>query len=207
MTGSLTLSSEPDCIDQSEAKAYGMKLIYYLTGQGGRLTEGLGAALANCGLEVQGRELYGDFRRLPFDEQVPLIVEDLSKSHWTQQSQVIANSFGAYLFLHAQSALPPYPGKVLLLSPILGEFGDENTGTYFVPPRANKLKMLAELGSFPTPINCEIHVGSEDWQSNPDAVSTFGRLVGIPVNVVPGNGHMLDKTYVQQVIRSTFLTV
>ena len=106
-----------------------MKLIYYLTGQGGRLTEGLGAALFNCGLEVIGRELYGDFRRLHFDEQVSLIVEDLSKSHWTQQSQVIAKSFGAYLFLHAQSELSPYTGKVLLLSPIFGEFGNETIGS------------------------------------------------------------------------------
>lgn len=45
-----------------------MRPIYYLTGQGGRLAEGLGVALANCGLGVMGRELYGDFRRLPFDE-------------------------------------------------------------------------------------------------------------------------------------------
>jgi hypothetical protein len=184
-----------------------MKVIYYLTGQGGQLAEGLGAALANCGLEVVGRESYGDFRRRPFDEKVSIITEDLVTSHWTNQSRVIANSFGAYLFLHAQSVLPPYPGKVLLLSPILGEFGDENTGTYFVPPRASKLMELADQGSFPTPMNCEIHVGSEDWQSNPDAVLTFGRLVGIPVNVLPGNGHMLCKTYVQQVIQSTFLTV
>lgn len=181
-----------------------MRPIYYLTGQGGRLAEGLGAALANCGLEVLGRELDGDFRRLPFDEQVSLIVEDLSKSHWTQQSQVIANSFGAYLFLHAQSALPPYPGKVLLLSPILGEFGNETIGSYFVPPRASKIKALAESGAFPTPIDCEIHVGSEDWQSNPQAVLQFGKLVGVPVEVVKGDGHMLSKTYVQKLINAKF---
>jgi len=181
--------------------------IYYLTGQGGQLTSGLGTALESYGLSVVGRELRGDFRALPFDEQVLTVAHDLRTMQWTDEPKVIANSFGAYLFLHAQRVLPPYPGKVLLLSPILGEFGDENTGTYFVPPRANKLKELADLGSFPTPINCEIHVGSEDWQSNPDAVTTFGRLVGIPVNVVPGNGHMLDKTYVQQIIRSAFLTV
>lgn len=178
--------------------------IYYLTGQGGQLTRGLGTALGSCGLSVVGRELRGDFRALPFDAQVITVANDLQTMHWTQESKVIANSFGAYLFLHAQSALPPYPGKVLLLSPILSEFGDENTGTYFVPPRASKLKELAEQGSFPSPVNCEIHVGAEDWQSNPDAVSTFGRLVGIPVNVVPENGHMLDKTYVQQIIRRTF---
>jgi hypothetical protein len=35
---------------------------------------------------------------------------------------VVAVSFGAYLFLHAQTQLPAYPGQVLLLSPILGEF-------------------------------------------------------------------------------------
>ena len=34
----------------------------------------------------------------------------------------MSNSFGVYLFLNTQSLIPAFPGKVLLLSPIVAEF-------------------------------------------------------------------------------------
>ena len=105
------------------------KPIYYLPGHGGVLQKGLGAALLARGHEVMGRETVGEFNRLPFGQQVEVIAQDLM-AHFVQgDSQVIANSFGAYLFMHAQAQMPPYAGRVLLLSPIVGEFGsDERQG-------------------------------------------------------------------------------
>lgn len=44
----------------------------------------------------------------------------------------------------------------------------------FVPPRSDRLMELAERGQFPTPARAQIHVGEEDWQSNPVAVKRFG---------------------------------
>jgi uncharacterized protein len=35
---------------------------------------------------------------------------------------VVCNSFGAYLFLRAQAGMSPFPGHLLLLSPIVGNF-------------------------------------------------------------------------------------
>jgi hypothetical protein len=32
-------------------------------------------------------------------------------------------------------------------------------------------------------LNANIHLGSEDWQSGPDGVLSFGRAVGVPVSV------------------------
>jgi hypothetical protein len=92
--------------------------------------------------------------------------------------------------------MKPYIGSVILLSPIVGEFSNEDTRMNFVPPRANKLQQLAEAGSFPVPIHCEVYVGSEDWQSNPVNVTAFGSFLGIDVTVVPNAGHMLPKEYV-----------
>lgn len=66
----------------------------------------------------------------------------------------------------------------------------------FIPPRAEKLFELANAGAFPIPKQCEIHVGSEDWQSNPANVTAFGAMLGINVTVVPNAGHMLPKEYV-----------
>lgn len=174
--------------------------VYYLTGMGGRLDSGLGQALLSRGLEVAGRELVGEFRKLDFQHQIELIVEDLQSNFWQEEARVIANSFGAYLFLHAQAQMPPYIGKVILLSPIVGEFGNEETQMNFIPPRAEKLRQLAEAGSFPVPMSCEIHVGSEDWQSNPANVTALGSMLGIEVTVVPNAGHMLPKEYVSSLL-------
>jgi len=172
------------------------KSVYYLTGMAGRLDTGLGQALLSRGFEVAGRELYGEFRKLDFQHQVDLVAEDLQSHFWQEEARVIANSFGAYLFLHAQVQMKPYIGRVILLSPISGEFSNEDTRMNFVPPRADKLQQLAAVGSFPVPIHCEVHVGSENWQSNPVNVTAFGSFLGINVTVVPNAGHMLPKEYV-----------
>jgi hypothetical protein len=172
------------------------KSIYYLTGMGGQLDAGLGQALLSRGYHVTGRELVGEFRKLGFQHQIDIVAEDLLSNFWQEDSLVIANSFGAYLFLHAQSQLAPYVGKLILLSPIVGEFGNEETQMNFIPPRAEKLFELANAGAFPIPKQCEIHVGSEDWQSNPANVTAFGAMLGINVTVVPNAGHMLPKEYV-----------
>jgi hypothetical protein len=127
---------------------------------------------------------------------------DLKEHFWSDDALVVVNSFGGYLFLHAQAQLPTYPGKVLLISPIVGDFQNEEIRMGFVPPRAEVLLHMAQSGRFPCPLHAEIHVGSEDWQSHPTNVSTFGKVVGIPGEVVPGGGHMLGKAYVETLLDS-----
>lgn len=177
-----------------------MGTVYYLPGRGGRLDAGLGEGLMDRGWSVTGRETIGAFRSLRFREQVATVAEDLRTHFWRDDARVVAVSFGAYLFLHAQAQLPPYVGSVLLLSPILGEVCDDSAGMNFVPPMADLLGELAELGQFPTPSRCHIHVGSEDWQSNPRNALAFGQRVGIGVTVVQGAGHQLGKRYLGPVL-------
>jgi hypothetical protein len=173
-----------------------LNTVYYLPGHGGQLAKGLGQGLLDRGFDVTGRETRGDFRALPFDEQIQTIMDDLQDHFWHAQAQVICNSFGSYLFLHAQAQMPSFTGRVLLLSPIVGEFTSDQNRTTFSPPRPRRLKELAETGQFNTPTSCEIHVGEEDWQSIPANVLAFGQLTGIPVTVVPKGGHNLGKEYV-----------
>lgn len=174
--------------------------IYYLPGMGGLLSTGLGQGLIDRGFTPVGRETRGPFRALPFSEQVETIVKDLTNEFWTQSSKVIANSFGAYLFLHAQSHMEPFPGEVLLLSPILGAFEHPDSATQFVPPFAERIFDLAKRGGLNRPRVCFAHVGSNDWQSPPDVVCRFGALLDIPVTVVPDAGHILGKSYVGPVL-------
>lgn len=167
---------------------------------GGRLDTGLGQALLAKQVDVTGRELVCEFRKLAFSEQVEAVANDLQGRFWNTEARVIANSFGAYLFLHAQAQLPPYPGKVILLSPIVGEFANQESEMNFIPPRSEHLLAVANTGSYPAPLNCEIHVGSLDWQSNPTNVEMFGALTGLKVTVVPEAGHMLPKEYVNNLL-------
>lgn len=170
--------------------------VYYLPGAGGQLITGLGQGLLDRGFNVVGRETRGDFRSLPFDEQVRSVMQDLKEHFWHESARVVCNSFGAYLFLHAQAQMDAFIGKVLLLSPIVGEFSNEQFKMIFSPPRRKRLQDLAQAGQFNAPVRCEIHVGENDWQSIPAQVQNFGVLTGIPVTVVPQVGHNLGTAYV-----------
>ena len=177
-----------------------MALVYYLPGWSGELDKGLGSALMARGLDVAGRETRGEFKNLTFTEQVAVVRDDLVEHFWTSESLVVAVSFGAYLFLHAQLALPSFPGKVLLLSPIIGGFADEQTGRVFCPPQQDKLFDAARASNFPKLPRCEVHTGSEDWQSHPDAVVPFFKSVGVETQLADGLGHSLGSGYVGKVL-------
>lgn len=80
---------------------------------GGRLDSGLGQSLLGRGFELAGRELVGEFRKLDFQQQVDLVVCDLQGNFWQEDARVIANSFGTYLFLHAQAQMSAFRLKGL----------------------------------------------------------------------------------------------
>ena len=170
--------------------------IYYIPGMGGRLDAGLGEELLRRGFALSGRETIGAFKKLSFGEQVDAVKQDLVERCWKPEARVIANSFGGYLFLHAQLGLAPFPGRMLLLSPIIGSTEQSATGMRFYPPRADVLRQTAQAGGFPKLNNIEVHVGEDDWQAGPQALVEFCKAVEIKVHVVPGRGHMLGSDYV-----------
>jgi hypothetical protein len=174
--------------------------IYYLPGRGGRLNTGLGKALEERGLNVFGREISGDFQQLSFTDQVNAVASDLTNYFCREDSLVVANSFGAYFFLHAQARILPLKGKILLLSPIVGESSREETLANFIPPRADELQKALMGGDYPAPRSIEIHVGSEDWQSCPANVLKIASSIGANLNIVNGGGHELGKDYVGRVL-------
>lgn len=176
------------------------KVIYYLPGHRGRLDSALGTELMARGFDIAGRTTHGEFKLLSFSDQVKTIANDLESGFWYKDSVVIANSFGAYLFLHAQALLPPFIGKVLLLSPIVGEFTNDEKMMSFIPPKSEEIRSLINSGNYPTPLNIEMHVGSEDWQSNPQNVEAVANQLQVKYSIVPGDGHSLSKSYVGSVL-------
>lgn len=178
-----------------------MKSIYLLPGRGGKLNAGLGLALQKRGFRVVGRETLADFARLPLPLQAQAIADDLQQEFWDEAGTVIANSFGAYLFLFANLLAPVFPGKVLLLSPVIGAAPPSDPGRVgFSPPYADRLMALARSGELVLPERCEIHVGAQDSQCPPDRLTEFGRLTQRPVTIVPKAGHMLDHGYVSALL-------
>ena len=123
--------------------------IFYLPGHGGQISNGLGQALVSRGYEVVGRETLGEFKKLDFTDQVDTIANDLKTHFWSEDAKIIANSYGGYLLLHALSKLDPYIGKILFLSPIVGEFSSEQIRMGFIPLLLNDSMNLRLLKSIP----------------------------------------------------------
>lgn len=176
------------------------RTLYYLPGRGGSLNTGLGVALQQRGWSLVGRETAGAFQRLSFGEQIEAIAGDLLKDFWIDQARLVANSYGAYLFWHAQAKLPSFPGRVLLLSPVIGSARTPDGRMEFRPPRAERLMELAESGELQAPHQCEMHVGELDWQCPLDRLRPFCSALGVPPSEVPGGGHLLDRDYVSSVL-------
>ena len=181
-------------------KARLQRTVYYLPGRGGQISTGLGQGLQDRGFFVVGQESRGAFLKLTFQQQLDAICRDLQENFWHEGARLVAVSYGCYLYLHAQLEMPAFPGRVMLLSPVLGSAYAASVGISFYPPRADRLSEAMEAQCFPAFSQAEIHVGSEDWQSNPEAISKFGEAFSIPVTIVPGKGHMLGSDYVGQLL-------
>jgi hypothetical protein len=166
------------------------------------LTRGLGPEIQSRGLAITGRETVGDFDNIPFADQVRTVADDLLTHFWHTDARVIANSFGAYLFLQAQATLEPFPGRVLLLSALLGDGENPATGQSFMLPRTDSLKQKLQSGTYPVPKALEVHVGALDWQANPERWLAHASQLGFDLCVVPGGGHRLDHEYVGSVLNS-----
>jgi len=173
--------------------------VYLLPGRGNRLSD-LGAMIASRGGAVRGRELRGPFARLRFPEQLELIATDLGSDHWHDRARLVGHSFGAYLLLHALAGMPPFPGRILLLSPALGAAIDRRHLAASFPPRSGRLLGLAEAHRYPLPARLEIHTGQEDTGCDPRLAGTLAELLGARLHLVAGQGHSLASAYVESAL-------
>jgi len=133
--------------------------VYYLPGRGGRVATGLGEGILDLGCKLKGRETPWSFEGLTFTEQLELITQDLRADFWTENAKVVAVSYGAYLLLNALSEHKPFPGSILILSPILGQVTGGESMRHYSPPRPSRIIELAKAGLFPPPKHIELHVG------------------------------------------------
>jgi hypothetical protein len=178
-----------------------MMKVYLMPGRGDKLNEFIGSSLVEMGIEVYGREILSDFARLHFPQQIEIIKNDLKSQFWTDDSILMGDSYGAYLLLHALVELAPFPGRILLFSPVLGKAIDKKNLFSSSPPRSKKLLQLAEQQKFPIPRYLEIHTGAKDNGCDPLLAKKISSLVtGSKIYIVEGEGHRLNRNYIKTVL-------
>jgi len=178
------------------------KRVYFLPGRGEGLSDGVGRLITTMGYSIRGRETVRDFAQLRFAEQLVLIKSDLQTTSWKPDATLVARSHGAYLLLNTLAEMSPFPGRILLLSPVLGA-AVANNGFYVSrPPRAERFANVVENGEFPIPRYLEIHTGGEDNGCDPQLANRFAALVsGTRLQIVAGAGHDLGDEYTRSALR------
>lgn len=175
--------------------------VYILPGRGEKFGTGLALLIYRAGYEIHGHEISGAFARLRFSEQLALISCDLQATSWNADAKLVARSYGAYLLLNTLAEMNPFPGRILLLSPVLGAAVANNGFFVSRPPRAERFATLVESGDFPSPSYLEIHTGAEDNGCDPLLAKRFASLVrNTKIEIVPRAGHQLDEEYLKRIL-------
>lgn len=181
--------------------------VYLVPGRNDALGAFLGDCISRQGFDVYGREILPPFSQLPFAEQAAKIERDIRSFLLCTAGTLIGESYGAYLLLHALADMDPFPGKILLFSPVLGPAVSPNGRYSSRPPRAERLLRLAAEGRFPPPRRIEIHTGAADRGCDPDLAARIGASIPAAiVHILPGQGHPLDDAYRTTVITAFLAT-
>ena len=122
-------------------------------------------------------------------------------------TNIIANSYGAYLLLPAFIDKPAIASQVLLLSPLLGLTLAEEEMFYSRPPNQRSWSEALEQGRMTKPMYLEVCAGELDGGScSPTVVLEFSELIKADqVQLIPDQGHQLAPSAVQSVV-GQFLT-
>ncbi len=179
--------------------------VYFIPGRNEGLDNFISHYILDIGCGVVGREILPPFSRLRFREQLKWIRLDLSRKIWHPGAVIIGKSYGAYLILHSLASMSPFPGRILLFSPVLGAACSLDSGCGSIPPRAKKLSDLAEKEKFPHPRYLEIHTGSEDNGCEPSMAISFSRFFpNSNLSVIQGADHHLSLDYIREVLDRFF---
>jgi hypothetical protein len=176
---------------------------FYITGRGGSIHQGLGAFLKSRSHQVTGISLAHDFLQAPFEQQLSSIQSEFSRLQ-QHNIPVIANSYGAYLFLNSLIGVAALQTKVLLLSPVVGTLVSKIG--YFKPPYEGRIPAALCDGTLRKPAQLDICCGSLDNQCDLAALATLAKTLHADrYSILDGQGHMIDKHVVAEVV-DTFLS-
>ena len=111
------------------------RTIRYLPGRGGSAQSGLSVYLSTLSSDFDALAIDPIFLQKDFEEQISAVRAFTA----LESGHLIANSYGAYLFLLSLIDQPRFAAKVLLLSPVLGRAMDPERMLLSRPPREKEL--------------------------------------------------------------------
>lgn len=155
------------------------------------------------GCDVYGREIVPLFSHLGFSRQIQLIQSDIITGFMNEYAILVADSYGAYLLLHALAELVPHPGRILMFSPVLGEGISSQRNFGVRPPRSKQLMRLVSEMKYPVPGKLEIHTGADDNGCDPKLAEYFFSFIkNADLHIIQGQGHRLSPAYIECVVNN-----
>ena len=176
-------------------------MIRYITGRGGSGIGGLSTYLATLDDDYDVLPIDSDFLQRDIQGQIDTVRDFIT----VNATDVIANSYGAYLLLLALIDQTPLPVRTLLLSPVLGRAISEEHMLLSRPPREKTLHKAISEQRLGMPDHLEIVTGQEDEICDPALARQVGEQLEIRVSIVPDEGHMLAPQSVERIVKRFLL--
>ena len=131
--------------------------VRYITGRGGSTTRGLSLYLSTLVEDYQALANNSELHKLSIDGQINVIREFCEPA-----THIIANSYGAYLWLLSRIDASPSSARVLLLSPVMGRSVDPEKMILSRPPRLGGLETAVSDGRVCVPTSIKVYTGRDD---------------------------------------------
>lgn len=173
----------------------------YITGRGGSATQGLSSYLSTLADDYQGLANDSVLHRLSVDEQIGVVAEFSEAA-----THLIANSYGAYLWLLSRIDAAPTDTRVLLLSPLLGRAVDPEKMLSSRPPRLRGLENAITEGRITLPQQVRVVTGrDDDVCTYRTAVAQCSKLGIEDLSIIEGERHNISHALVSKTV-ADFLT-
>ncbi len=172
------------------------RTIRYVTGRGGSAQSGLSVYLSTLTSDFDALAIDPIFLQKDLEEQISAVRAFTA----LESGHLIANSYGAYLFLLSLIDQPRFAAKVLLLSPVLGRAMDPERMLLSRPPREKTLHKAIKEKRLGVPDLLKIVTGKEDEICDHAMAHEISDSLGLEVTVLEGQGHMIEPSIVAQEI-------
>ena len=173
----------------------------YITGRGGSTTHGLSPHLSTLVDDYQTLANDVELHRRSVDEQINTVTEFCKPA-----THLIANSYGAYLWLLSRIDAKPTDTRVLLLSPVMGRAIDPEKMLSSRPPRLRGLENAITEGRINLPQQVRVVTGrDDDVCTYRTAVAQCGKLGIEDLSIAKDEGHNMSHALVSKVV-TDFLT-
>ena len=173
----------------------------YITGRGGSATQGLSLYLSTLVNDYQALANDAELHRLSVDEQIKTVMEFCRPA-----THLIANSYGAYLWLLSRIDAAPTDKRVLLLSPVMGRAIDPEKMLSSRPPRLRGFESAIAESRLILPGQVRVVTGRDDdvctYQT---AVAQCAKLGIEDLSIIEDEGHNMSHGLVSKTVND-FLT-